>query len=320
MNVWFSTSTPYKRNFIFVVFAFGVFACGNGPYQLDNDTDRAALKFEIKQALTTKDCAKAISLVTPLYQSKYSDNEARMYYASAHACNMGIQLYTLIDNLSSANMSNQSEVIKSLVRLFPSTSSDSRLASSWYAMDALQTILNPGAVTGSSDQIKPGTDNVGSDLATDRTLDANTYLVFVGMGVVGIGLNRFGYAANQTAVSLAYAQGQNLPWIDRASVLADADGTACAITAGLYNMFDGIHAIITQLSGGPTSALSNILTNLQTAVDLAGAANCTINDHYSVAQCSAAAIRIRYRGACAEQAAAASFAAGVIQGLNLGWQ
>jgi len=37
------------------------------------------------------------------------------------------------------------------------------------------------------------------------------------------------------------------------------------------------------------------------------------------AQCDAAAIRLRFRGACSEQAAAASYDAGLVQAINAGW-
>ncbi len=298
--------------------AFLLSACGNGPYDLSNKTDREALKFEVKQALTQNDCVKALSLITPLYESTYSDNDARMYYASSHGCNIGIQLYTLLDSITTANFATPSDIFKSFVRLFPSTAADSRLASSWYAQDALQTILNPGTVIASYDQIAPTTVNPGSVLSQHRTLDANTYMVFIGMSVIGTGLNRYGYTAAQTPASLGYGKGQNLPWTTRALVQADTTGSACAIVSGLYNMFDGITAVVTILSGGPSGALTSILSGLQSAADLAGSLNCT-TDGYSAAQCSAAAIRVRYRGACSEQAAAASFTAGVISGINASW-
>lgn len=84
-------------------------------------------------------------------------------------------------------------------------------------------------------------------------------------------------------------------------------------------MFDGITAIITVVSGGPSGPLNTLLSVLQTGVNTAGTLNCRA-DVYSPVECAAAATRLRYRGACTEQPAAASFAAGVITGINSsGW-
>ncbi|MBC7396227.1 MAG: hypothetical protein H7333_02195 [Bdellovibrionales bacterium] len=295
-------------------------ACGNGPYDLENKTDRDALKFEVKQALTQNDCTKALTLVTPLYQSKYTDNDVRMFYASAHACNVGIRLYSLLDDLTSADMSNQIQIFRSFVRLFPSSTTDSKMASSWFALDALQSILLPGAVIANADQINPTTLNMGSVLSHDRTLDANTYMVFIGMSVVGTGLNRYGFLPNEVPAATSYAKTQALPWTTKVAVQSDTSGAACSIVSGLYNMFDGITSIVTLLTSGPSGALSNINSNLQLGLNAIGSANCTGTDGgYTAAQCAAAATRIRFRGACAEQGPAAAFAAGVIQGINLGW-
>jgi hypothetical protein len=275
------------------------------------------MKVEVKQALTVGDCLKAITISTQLYQSSYSDNESRMLYASAHACNAGIQLYQLIDDITNSNFTDQDSIIRTFVRLFPSTAADSKMASSWFALDALQSILNPGVVVSPTDQINYSSVNPASDRYTDRTSDANTYLAFLSMAEVGTTLNRYGYSSGQSPASLSYAQGQDLPWINAALIQADNTGAGCSLVAGFYNLVDGITVVLQYLTNGPSAQLQLMSTLLSTGLDLFGMNACTAT--YTQAECEAAKVRVRYRNACTENGANAAFAAGVIFGINTGW-
>jgi hypothetical protein len=278
------------------------------------------MKVAINQALTSADCSTAIQLSTQLYNSIYSDNDIRLLYASSHACNVGIQLYGLLDDITKASFTTPDSIIRTFVRLFPTSASDSRLQSAWFSQDGLLASLNTGAVVAPVDQINFTSFNPSSVEVTDRTLDSNTYLMFIGMAVIGTGLNRYGYTAAQSPAGLSYAQGQNLPWGTLAAVKADTSGAACATVAGFYNMFDGINSIVGLLSGSTSSQLSSITTLLSTALDNAGNNQCTTVDPFTQVQCTAAKRRIHFRGACAENDPNASFAAGVINGINALWQ
>jgi hypothetical protein len=283
------------------------------------------MKVQIKQDLTKGNCIEAIDLSGRLYNSSYSDNEVRMLYASAHACNVGIQLFQLLDDITTANLGTQDAIIRTMVRLFPSTTADSRLQSSWFAQDALISSIISGAVVAPASTITVDANNPGSTNLSDRTLDANTYLVFIGMAEVGTGLNRYGYSAGQSPSALSYAQGQLLPWTTQAAVQADGTGTACAVVSGLFNMADGISAIVGYLSGSTSSQLSNITSILTTGLGVAGNAQCMadIPGGINATVCAQAALRIRYRNACSEPGnaglGAASYSAGVIQGINALW-
>ncbi len=299
------------------------------------------MKLDIRNALTSVDCTTALALASRLYNSSYVDNESRLLFASSHGCNIGINLYTLIDELSKTTFGDQNQIFKALVRLFPSTASDSRMESSWYAQDALLSSLMNGAVTSTVDQFNPalgsagnGIDpttnlpyNTASTLSRNRTADSNAYLVFIGMAAVGTALNRYGYAAGQSPAALSYGQGQDLTWTSRALMRGDSTGSGCALVSGLYNMLDGMEATSGLMSGSAGSSMTNIVGNLKDAINQGGTAACTqdclLIDSLSAAvcaiECSAAEARLRYRGACTETTAAASFAAGVIQIINAGW-
>ena len=273
---------------------------------------------DINNALTVGDCNTAINLSTQLYNSQYSDNDIRMLYASSQGCNIGIQLPTLITELSSADFSSVDSIFKSLVRIFPSrTALDSRFQSAEYAQDALQAMLNPGAVIAASDTIYPGSYNPGSVWTRDRTDDSNDYLVFLSMAAIGTGLNRWGFNASDNPAALGYAKTLSLPWTTWQTIQSDRTTNGCGIASALLNMFDAITAL--SASGGSTAAtLENITTEMEAGIDAAGALNCT-NDGFSATDCNNAVIRLRFRNSCLESEPIASVAAGIIQAINAGW-
>ncbi len=277
------------------------------------------MKIDILNSLTKEDCATAITLATTLYDSKYSDNEIRMLYASAHGCNVGLKLYDAIGDLANFNIANP---ISQFPKMFPSTVADSRLASANYAQDALQAILNSGTVLAVPDQIYPGTYNVGSDNYVFRSDDANTYLMFISMAEIGTALNRFG------SPSATYGQGTTLQWETMAAVKADTTGAACALASAFLNFFDGANSAFSYLAPSATGSIKAVLTIMQDPLvtqdpipgrtTFGGNAHC-LSDGYTQAQCTAAGQRLRFRGACSEQDPAASFAAGIIGAVNDLW-
>jgi hypothetical protein len=111
-------------------------ACGSGNYDVNNSTDRAAMEVAIQLDLTNNNCGDAITLSTQIFNSSYSNNFDRMLYASAQACNVGIQLFPLIQDLTTESFTTQDSVIRAFVRLFPSTL-DSR------ALGMRRTRFNP---------------------------------------------------------------------------------------------------------------------------------------------------------------------------------
>jgi len=297
------------------------------------------MMFQIQNDLSgsTMNCAGAIDLSTQLFQSPYVNNRMRMLYASAQGCNVGIQLYPLLNSFQNLNFTSPDAIFKALVQLFPSrTALDSKLQSTWLMQDALQATLNDGTVVGAADQILINAYNTGSDLSRDHTNDANSFLVFTAMAGVGTSLNRYGYLPTDDPASLAYAPTQTgvLPWTapgvvpswsNQAGVLGDTSHAACSLVSSLYNMFDAISAVSGFTSGAVKSAFA-LIGVLQVPMDFAGNTQCTA-DGFTAPECQNAAARLRYRDACFESnvnasKAAASYTAGVIQAIigPGGWQ
>lgn len=275
------------------------------------------MKRQILEDLTKNACANAIELATELYTSKYTDNETRMLYASAMGCNVGLNMYTVIGQLP--NLGTSANPIGEFAKMFPATSADSRMESAQYGLDATQSILNFGSVVSIADQLYPSSYNIGSVLTRDRTDDANVYLMFISMAVIGTVLNRYG------APDASYGQGADLPWETVATVKADTTGNACALAAGFLNFFDGAD-IAQAFLGSNGSSISSVLGVIQSPITVSnplrpgygGQARC-LADGFTAAQCTAAAIRLRYRGSCTELDPIASVAAGIIGSVNRLW-
>jgi hypothetical protein len=294
-----------------------LFSCGAKTYNLDNATDREAMKIEIRSALSRGECSKAISISTQLYDSKYSDNSVRMLHASALGCITGIRILENVDQFSSFGGMN---AIGQFARIYPSALYDQRLESAWLAQDALMAMLNPGVVVGPSDQVNSSTQNSGSVLIGDRTQDSSVYLLFVSMATIGNTLHRYG------APDSSYNQGADIPWTSKALVQSDLSGSACGLAAGFLNFFDSFRSIQTLLSPAAGTALNTFISSIEDPIvktmnplNGGGVREC-LADGYSQIVCDQVKTRLRYRKACAEHAAAASFAAGMIKSINLIWQ
>ena len=109
---------------ILISLGFLLSGCGEAPFDITSETDREAMKVEIRNALTRADCSGAVDLSVRLYESEYSDNEIRMLHASALGCKAGIKLYSVVDELTSFGGANP---IGQFARIFPSALSDQRL-------------------------------------------------------------------------------------------------------------------------------------------------------------------------------------------------
>ncbi len=311
---------PLASASLIIVASFSLLlvSCGKPPYDINDPSSRAATLLDVQHALTVSDCADALSLITPLYNSIYSTNQVRMYYASAHGCNIGISFYYLLTQIAASDFSSIDGIFKSLVQLFPSTSLDTHLQSAWLATDALQSCLDLGPIMTAPDVINPLGFNPGSVRYTDRSADSNSYLMLISMAQIGNTLNRYGYTALQSPSGMGYAQGTLLPWVTKNLMKADNTGAGCALASGMLNLFDGITANSSILPSSISGAMTSVNTLLGILFTTAASAQCMADGFLSF-QCDAAIERLRYRGACAEQDAAASAAAGIINVINAGW-
>jgi hypothetical protein len=263
---------------------------------------------EVENALTRGDCTTALIHSTRLYESQYTDNRIRMLYVSSQGCRAGINMYQVYEELLSLSSANP---IGEFVRIFPSSTTDSKLQSTWAAVDALQTVMLPGAVVATADRTAPNSFNRGSVLTQDLTEDARIYGFFLSMALLGASGNRFGNP------SPTYGQGIDYTWTTKVLVQADTTGTACSLATGLLLFLDSAQFIQSKLPSSSASAVGAALGVLN-AVTTFGDAKCLLAIG-SASVCSAAKQRLLYRGACEETDAAAAYAAGLIEGLNTLW-
>jgi hypothetical protein len=296
---------------------------------------------EIQNALTTGDCASALLNSKKLFDSNYSDNQIRMLYANSLACKSGFKMLDVLNELTSFTSPN---ALGQFARVFPSVVGDQKLESGWISQDALQSILNPGSVVGSYDQIFGTTGNPGSVLATDRTTDSNFYGFFMSMSNIGNTLSRYGNTSATTGGG--WGQGTDLVWEDEVSVQNDHSGTACGLASAFLNFIDGFTQIQTSgMLGSAGSVIQVMVTGLQTQVVDGGLPGpCLFSgglyaceQYYTtgpgapvgapagppsaatVARCNLAKSRLRYRGACSENLDNAIFAGGMIKCINALW-
>ncbi len=303
--------------------------CGNAPFNIDSESDRNAMISSIKSNLNSMNCGAALEKASELFESKYSDNEIRMLYASALGCNADFKFYTVLTSVSSGNydidpIAGTTKFFNTLAQIFPSNSaSDVKMQSFWLMQDAIQSVLLPNTVVSSFDQVVINTHNIGSILSRDRTDNANILIMFSSMALLGVSLSRYG-----DPVTGSYNQQQTLQttWPDTTAVKIDTTKAGCAFATGLFNMNDGVAELSKLASGSLGTALTAIQLVLDKLID-AGEKQCKtidlVADPDVDLRCKNAMKRLRFRDACYETdkdpLAASSVAFGVIKEIDSRW-
>lgn len=298
--------------------------CGAPGYDINSPEGVAAIIEGVNLALTGGDCATALSLIEPLYNSGYSTNEVRLLRASAHGCNSGIQFFSVLSNLLGADLAGPG-FWTTMTQLFPSDTSDSRAESTWYATDALQAAIPAGTVVPPSKAINVGTSNPGSLQASHRIADANAYLIFVAMANLGTYQNRYGNPyAN-------YKKRNDLPWALKSAV----DEEGCSYAGSVLNLLDAIEETAGASSGSVQTALANISTTFGTAIQTACELGCQGRDWdttagadpacaFAAGTCTPCPTALRSRLSCVSDDQARCAAAGIVRFINEeptnGWQ
>lgn len=216
---------------------------------------------QAEKALTTSDCATALQLILPLYNSANSDNAIRMVTASAYACDANIDFFPLLGTLvSNASTLNGGGLWSLLAETFPSVQGkDHVVEGALLAEDALQATLQNGIPVLKQYQTNPGTDNVGSVYASDRTSDSNIYMLLVSMAGIG------GLESRNGNPSASYHKQAALPWATAATMTADG----CAYAASILNLIDSIGAVGSVLPASEQTAFGNISTAFNTILTYA---------------------------------------------------
>lgn len=306
-----------------------VSACSAPRMDIKTALGRRAIIDAVHVALNRGDCADAIDLIEPLYNSKYSSDEARFARAAAHACNANIEFFPLVSRLAEVE-TDGSDFFVTLTELFPSTLEDSAAESGWYASDALMAILKKGAVIGSANMLNPDTYNVGSLLGKDRDVNANMYLALTSMATMGALQNRYS-APDPTTFKktqvLGYTVAATAGWADPVNLTEEG----CAYGSSMLNMLDAIEQVASDLEGQAIGVtLGNLATAFDAAIDAACESGCNgtfpTGCGFAPGSCSTCPTALRDRGSCEatttdiNSCAAAGIAHFVNTDATVGWQ
>jgi hypothetical protein len=245
-------------------------ACGN-RYDLDTDRGRRARIDDANFHLSKGECSAALASILPLYQSTYVDDEIRLVTASAHACEGTFNLLNLAGGLSSA-----ANPFQGLAKSLSNKPNDGARAAMYRANDVLT---------------KNGT-ALGASL---RSPAANSYMVFIQLGIIGTVIRNYGSPA------LDGAQGANLVYDVSSNPAGEVSNEdACALAASLGNIVDSfVHSGLVDES---IKSFSDQLENI-----------CVTNTGQS---CS---VLSQSRSACDGTNTASIAAQGVVTGINAGW-
>jgi hypothetical protein len=146
-----------------------------------------------------------------------------------------------------------------MTELFPSqTGSDYVVEGGFLGMDALQTVLKPGALILPQYQVNPSSHNPGSVFSSDRTVDSNIYLVFLSMATIGGLQNRHG-----SPDPVTFEKTTPLPWTTAATMTAEGCGYASAVV----NFIDALTIASDNVSGSMAATLSNMKFTFETFVN-----------------------------------------------------
>jgi len=237
----------HKKSFLGVLSLLFVFGCAAPDADMSTENGREAIIVTTNNLLSNNQCTDAVQTIEDLYDSTHVNNEIRLLRASAHGCVAGVNFLEVINDLTENEIAG-SKLWETLAMMFPSTSLDQKVESSWYATDALLATLDSGAIVTDEQAVNSGTNNEGSLEPKDRTTDANLYLFLVSMSTIGALENRHGEPDSN------YQKTTDLPW----TTFEEVDTEGCSFAASVMNLFDSLGQVIADSSGDLNSSLETI--------------------------------------------------------------
>lgn len=250
--------------------------CGNTGFDIESDVGRAAILFEVNKQVDLGNCARAVTLIEPLYLSEYTNDEIRQARASARACAAGLRFFQFIDNIAASTLVG-SAFFRFVAERFPGSLGDNRVESAWAAMDALSAITDPLQTVASSNQINAGGRNIGSTLASQRTDDANFALLLTSMASLGTLQNRYS-ATNPTTFAktqvLGYTVAAPLGWATAVRTGAVMNNEGCSYASALLTFIDSVGRVGASIPGTAGTTLTTAATALGIAMNIACEAGC----------------------------------------------
>jgi len=280
-------------------FALGAGACKAPRFNASTLEGRTAIMDQINYSLTAEDCSTAISLVEGLYASPYTGNDARMLRAASHGCNAQINFFRTLGDLASSNLAG-SGFWMSMARLFPSTTTDGRAESAWYATDALMATLKTGVVISTASAVNSTSYNPGSLNASDRRDDSNAYMILISMAAIGSLQNRYS-ATNTTTYNktqvLGFKAASPAGWAQAVNV----DEEGCSYASSILNMIDAIDEVAPQFNPALATSFNALSSTFLTAMNTACASGCNATfptGCVMATPCTACPFGLRNRKSC----------------------
>ncbi len=233
--------------------------------------------------------------------------------ASTYGCYSKINIFNIFSDIINFPASlGGSGFWEFLAQEFYSTASpDDRIPqSAMNGMDAVMSIINPDTITIPSNILNLDVNNPRTLLSSDRRDDANAYIIFLGMALMGSLQSRYGSPTANNHKSV------NLPW----DLPANTQGDGCAFSAALLNMIDGIDSVLA-VALVSNDNYEKILSFLKPAINAACAFGCATTCAGAVT-CTSCPITLRNRDSCSGLTTDVNScaAAGISLFVNSSWQ
>jgi hypothetical protein len=288
-----------------------------------SELGRSAIAETTLKALDKGDCAAAYIAISPYYLSEYSDNTARMLAASTYGCFANAGALAISLEFMNNTIATPTALWAFITEIFPSTAtfpSDKVVEYGSLGIDALFSTIAPGTVVIPAETVNAASFNPGSMRVADRVSDANIYLFFMSMAVIGGTHNRYGTPDGAFLPTTPFPNGG---W----DVATEIDATACEYASAVVNFADGLSELVTATSGGALGpTIANVQTLVQSALFTACDDGCTGASGTGcaiAAGCSGCPMALRSRASCTGVATDASScaAAGLVRLIRspFGW-
>jgi hypothetical protein len=269
-------------------------ACGAPGYDSTNTVANSILIFgtveQVNVALSSQACGAALAQILPLYDSVNTNNQIRLATAASYGCSAKVNVFKILSDLSKASNLGGSGLWKFFVKEFPSVAipDDKIPTAAELGTDAAMAAVNPGTFFVPAAEVNATSKNPGSLIVTDRIRDANAYIAFLSMSLMGSLLSRDGLPDTTT-----YVKTVSLPWTTSATTV----GNGCAFASALLNFLDGLDAISSSAPASIKGAFTTISTFLAGGVDTACGLGCSLICLGS-STCTSCPASLRKRDSC----------------------
>ncbi|MBL7714003.1 MAG: hypothetical protein JNL01_00960 [Bdellovibrionales bacterium] len=245
----------------------GLAGCAIPGNDIGTELGRQNILESTHKALTNGECALAINLIEPLYNSVHSNDAVRMAYAAAHGCNAGINFFQLLD-VFVATPPVGTAFWTTMAENFYHTDLnflDQRVESTRRATYALFSVIGYGIVVPLANQVNWSSFNPGSLLAVDRSPDSNLYNVLISAARIGALQNRYSAPDtttwNKTQV-VGYTVGNPNGWQD-ATLTADH---GCQFASAFLNFIDSVDQIAVNPGGSSGAAIATVTAAIKPVI------------------------------------------------------